>query len=212
MRRINARAVLGLTTVSSKTSSAAMATKNARFSYLPLLTIPAAGRDGRIRRVLLAELFGSGGRNAEAVARRLSGASLVEENTGEIKADLRRAETSPRKGIVGRYVAESTVWGSVTPVVLPGRDDYRQRKAHGLILKALAQAGYTTPILEIQLQEEPVFPGAERARAYRAPAYLKQYPRTHAIITFAKPVRGPVAIGGGRHVGLGTFATLSASN
>jgi CRISPR-associated protein Csb2 len=48
------------------------------------------------------------------------------------------------------------------------------------------------------------------AGRYRLPEYLKPYPRTHAIITFAEPVPGPVALGGGRHVGLGVMAVVVA--
>ncbi len=182
--------------------------KNDRFSYLPLPTISPKGRDGRIRRVMLAEPFGSGNGGARSVARRLSGASLVEEDTGEIKADLRAIPDPLEDGVSERYLRKARRWGSVTPLVLPGRDDHRSRKAYGLVLKALAQARYTTPIEEIHLQPEPVFPGAETARSYRVPAYLKDLPRTHAIITFAEPVLGPVVIGGGRHVGLGIFVAI----
>lgn len=183
-------------------------TKNDRFSYLPLPTIAPKGRDGRIRRVLLAEPFGGGGGKAQGVARRLAGASLVEDGTGEIKADLRAIDPYD-DGVTLRYLRKARAFGSVTPLVLPGRDDFRTRKAHALVLKALAQAGYTTPVVEITLQREPVFPGAEVARAYRVPAYLKGFPRTHAIITFAEEVPGPVVIGAGRHIGLGLFAALA---
>ncbi len=181
--------------------------KNDRFSYLPLPTIAPKGRDGRIRRVLLAEPFGGGGGKAQSVARRLAGASLVEDGTGEIKADLRAIDPNA-DGVTLRYLRKARTFGSVTPLVLPGRDDFRTRKAHALVLKALAQAGYTTPVAEISLQREPVFPGAEVARAYRVPAYLKEYPRTHAIIIFADDMPGPLAIGAGRHIGLGLFAAL----
>ncbi|HXF87818.1 MAG TPA: type I-U CRISPR-associated protein Csb2 [Xanthobacteraceae bacterium] len=182
--------------------------KNNRFSYLPLPTIAPKGRDGRIRRVLLAEPFGGGGGKAQAVALRLAGASLIEDGTGEIKADLRAIDPYS-DGVSLRYLRKARTWGSVTPLVLPGRDDFRTRKAHALVLKALAQAGYTTPVVEITLQREPVFPGAEMARAYRVPAYLKGFPRTHAIITFSEDVPGPLAIGAGRHIGLGLFAALA---
>jgi CRISPR-associated protein Csb2 len=138
--------------------------------------------------------------------RSLSGAPLVDEKTGEIVAEL-RAEPFPDT-ITNRYLRKSSQWGTVTPLVLPGRDDYRSAKAHALVLKALAQAGYTTPVLEIHLQREPVFAGAEMAGAYRVPAYLKSFPRTHAVITFDQEILGPVAIGGGRHIGLGIFANL----
>lgn len=183
-------------------------TKNDRFSYLPLPTISTKGRDGRIRRVLLAEPFGGGGGKAQAVARRLSGTSLIEQHTGEIKADLRALPDPFTDGVAQRYLRKARVWSSVTPLVLPGRDDFRSRKAHALVLKALAQAGYTTPIVEIALQREPVFPGAEMARVYRVPAYLKEFPRTHVILTFAEPIPGPVVPGAGRHMGLGVMAAL----
>jgi CRISPR-associated protein Csb2 len=181
--------------------------KNDRFSYLPLPTIAPKGRDGRIRRVLLAEPFGGGGGKAQAVSRRLADASLVEDGTGEIKADLREIDPDT-DGVTLRYLRKACTFGSVTPLVLPGHDDFRTRKAHALVLKALAQAGYTTPAVKITLQREPVFPGAEVARAYRVPTYLKEFPRTHAIITFAEEVPGPVVIGAGRHIGLGLFAAL----
>jgi CRISPR-associated protein Csb2 len=87
-------------------------------------------------------------------------------------------------------------------------DDRRSRKAYGLVLKALARAGYTTPVCQIDLQAEPVFPGAEMAPRYRVPAYLREFPRAHVLLTFDQPVPGPVAIGAGRHVGLGIFASL----
>jgi CRISPR-associated protein Csb2 len=183
-----------------------------RFSYLPLPTIPHKGRDGRIRRVLIAEPFGGGGGRAQAVARRLAGVTLCAE--GEVEggsprpmADLRAvANPEADRLIRTRYLCKAREWGSVTPLVLPGRDDRSARKAHGLVLKALAQAGYTTPVAEVHLQPEPVFPGAEPARAYRVPAYLRAFPRTHALIVFAEPVPGPLILGAGRHIGLGVFA------
>jgi CRISPR-associated protein Csb2 len=179
--------------------------KNDRFSYLPLPTLPAKGRDGRIRRAMLAEPFGSRNPAARDLVRSLSGAPLVDEKAGEI-AELRAVPV--RDTTADRYLSKSRQWGTATPLVLPGRDDYRSAKAHALVLKALAQAGYTTPVLEIHLQREPLFAGAEMAGAYRVPAYLKSFPRTHAVITFDQEVLGPVAIGGGRYIGLGIFANL----
>ncbi len=183
--------------------------KNRRFSYVPLPTVASGGRDGRIRRVAIVEPFGaSGGDPALAVVRRLSRTSLVEEGTGEIKAELRPMAAAPSDGVIRRYLTSSTRWGSVTPLVLPGHDDRRHGKAYPLVLKALAQAGYTTPAVEVHIQREPIFAGAELAIRYRVPEYLQQLPRLHAIVTFAEPVYGPVIIGAGRHIGLGVFANL----
>lgn len=183
-------------------------TKDDRLSYLPLPTISAKGRDGRIRRALLAEpVAGHGDGEALSIARRLDGASLVSESTGKVTANL-RALGSPFDGVTARYLEKSVQWATVTPTVLPGRDDRRARKAYGLVLKALVQAGWTMPVAEIHLQPEPIFPGAEMAWRYRVPRYLREFPRLHAIITFAQPIAGPLAIGGGRHIGLGIFASL----
>jgi CRISPR-associated protein Csb2 len=63
-----------------------------------------------------------------------------------------------------------------------------------------------TPVAEIRLQPDPIFPGAERAVRYRVPEYLGQFTRTHAIITFSEPIVGPIVIGAGRYVGLGVMA------
>jgi CRISPR-associated protein Csb2 len=182
--------------------------KSDRFSYLPLPTIGHKHADGRIRRVLVAEPLRGGGSKALAVARRLADAALVREGTGEIAAELRGIASPLKDAVTSRYVRAARRWGSVTPMVLPGRDDRRARKAHGLVLKALAQAGLSTPVTEVHIQAEPVWRGAEMARRYRVPAYLKDYPRTHAVITFADPVLGPLMIGGGRHAGLGVFAGI----
>jgi len=183
-------------------------TRQSRLAYLPLPTIPAKGRDGRIRRALLAEPIGRSFREAFTLARRLSGAGLVQEDTGEIVAELRTIPEPARDPVARRYLSSSCRWGTVTPLILPGRDDRRVSKAHALVLKSLAQAGISTPVCEIHLQREPVFPGAEMAHAYRVPAYLQGFPRTHAIITFADEVSGPVAVGSGRHIGLGVFAAM----
>lgn len=182
--------------------------KRDRLSYLAIPTVPFKGRDGRIRRVLLAEPFEGGGDRARGLARRLSGAPLIAEETGEIRAYLSPIADPGSDGVLRRYLRRARTWGSATPVVLPGHDDRRPGKAYALLLKALAQAGYTTPIAEISLQREPVFPGAEAAGAYRVPHYLRAFPRVHAIVTFSEAIPGPLVIGAGRHIGLGVFASL----
>jgi CRISPR-associated protein Csb2 len=101
-------------------------------------------------------------------------------------------------------------WATVTPIVLPGHLNGRglARRQTKLVLKSLAHAGIMTPVAEIHLQADPIFPGAERTGRYRVPEYLRQFTKTHAIITFCEPVVGPVVIGAGRYVGLGLMAGL----
>lgn len=49
------------------------------------------------------------------------------------------------------------------------------------------------------------------ARAYRVPVYLKEFPRSHAVITFAEEISGPVAIGANRHIETQAIMGLCAS-
>ncbi len=183
-------------------------TKARRFSYVPLPSIGHAHVDGRIRRVLIVEPFGDPDPSAPPVVRALAGRGLIDEH-GEVKALLRptrRGEDEMK--MIRQYVAPARTWGSVTPVLLPGLDDRRSRKAAGLVLKALGQGGFTTPLAEVSVQAEPVFAGAAMAREYVVAEHLRHWPRVHVIVRFAERVPGPLVIGAGRHSGLGVFAAL----
>jgi CRISPR-associated protein Csb2 len=183
-------------------------TKARRFSYVPLPSIGHANVDGRIRRVLVVEPFGNRDPWVATVVRAIAGQGLINEE-GEVKAVLR---PSGRGGdtmrMINQYIGPARTWGSVTPVLLPGLDDRRSRKAAGLVLKALRQGGYTTPLAEVSVQSEPVFAGAATAREYVVAEHLRRWPRVHVIVRFAERVPGPLIIGAGRHSGLGVFATL----
>jgi CRISPR-associated protein Csb2 len=141
---------------------------------------------------------------ADSLARRLSGSSL----SG--KAWLRPINDPDRDGVLRKYTHAAEQWATVTPIILPGHLNGRglERRQTKLVLKSLAHAGIMTPISEVCLQPDPVFPGAERASRYRVPEYLQQFTKTHAVITFSEPVVGPVVIGAGRYVGLGLMAGL----
>jgi CRISPR-associated protein Csb2 len=176
--------------------------KDDRFAYVPVPTLAPAGRDNDIRRVMLIE--GRQDRRAESLARRLIGASL----SG--KARLRPIDNPVHDGVLRKYMEPAERWGTVTPIVLPGHLNGRglARRQTKLVLKSLAHAGIVTPVTEIRLQPDPIFPGAERAGHYRVPEYLSRFTRTHAIITFSEPIVGPIVIGAGRYVGLGLLAGL----
>lgn len=177
-----------------------------RFTYLPLPTIGHEHADGAIRRLLIAEPFGGDGAHASWVQQRLRNATLQDEHGDErgMLLDLWRPQS---RRIVGRYVRESQVWSSVTPVVLPGLDDGKQPKAERLFLKAAAQAEIPIDALEsIALRKAPFWPGAAHPRHHFVPEYLRGFARWHVMLRFREPVPGPLAIGAGRHVGLGLFA------
>jgi CRISPR-associated protein Csb2 len=176
--------------------------KDDRFAYIPVPTLAPAGRDNDIRRVMLIQ--GRANNKADSLVRRLGGASL----SG--KARLRPIDNPDKDGVMKKYTEAAERWATVTPMVLPGHLNGRglARRQTKLVLKSLAHAGIMTPVTEIHLQPDAIFPGAERVGRYRVPEYLRQFTKTHAIITFSEPVVGPVVIGAGRYVGLGLMAGL----
>jgi len=177
-----------------------------RFSYLPLPSIGHEHSDGMIRRLLIAEPFGGDGVHARWAAQRLRNAALQDEQGNErgILLDLWRRSS---RRVVDLYVRESRCWHSVTPVVLPGFDDGKQVKAERLFLKVVAQAGIPIEAVEsFTLRKAPFWPGATHPRHYFVPEYMRQFSKWHVAVRFREPIPGPLALGVGRHAGLGLFA------
>jgi len=180
-----------------------------RFTYLPLPTIGHEHADGAIRRLLVAEPFGGDGVHASWAQHRLRNARFQDEH-GDERGVLLNLWRPRSRRLVSRYVREAQVWSSVTPVVLPGLDDGKQAKAERLFLKAAAQAEVPIEAFEsITLRKAPFWPGAAHPRHYFVPEYLRGFARWHVTLRFREPVPGPLAIGAGRHVGLGLFAVSS---
>jgi len=178
----------------------------ARFSYLPLPTIGHEHADGMVRRMLIAEPMDGDGTHARWAQQRLRNATLRDQDGCDraVLLDPWRPST-PR--MLERYVGEARIWCTVTPVILPGFDDGKQRKAERLLLTAAAQAGIPMSAIEaLSLRKAPFWPGAMHPRSYAVPNYLRHLPRWHVWLRFCEPIPGPLAIGAGRHVGLGLFA------
>ena len=186
-----------------------------RFSYLPLPTIRQGPTDGMIRRLLIAEPYGGDGARAAWAGRRLLGQTITDKDgneRGEL-LELWRRPSRPSRGrrspqeMVKGYVGEHRVWSTVTPVVLPGFDDGKLVKAERLFLKAVQQAGISVDgITDVTLRKAPFWSGSQHPRDYRRPKYLKHLPKWHARIDFRELVSGPIAVGSGRHAGLGVMA------
>jgi CRISPR-associated protein Csb2 len=181
-----------------------------RFSYLPLPTIDPRGVVGMIRRVLIAEplpQLGGDGRSAAWAAQRLAGSALHDERTG---ADLALLEELPvGDQVLERYVARNNLareWVSVTPVILPGYDDARPAKRERLLRECLVHAGYDQSVESFDARPAAWLPGCPPMQTFHRPAYLRQRPALHVRIRFRAPTAGPVALGAGRHCGLGSFA------
>ena len=177
-----------------------------RFSYLPLPTIGYQHADGMIRRLLIAEPYGDNGLHARWAQQRLRN-QVLRDNDGNERGVLLDLWRTSSGAMVNRYVGESQNWATVTPVLLPGYDDGKRAKADKLFLQAVAQAGLTVEsIEEFTLRKAPFYPGAQHPRLYQRPKYLIHSPGGHVWIRFREPISGPLAIGAGRHCGLGIFA------
>jgi CRISPR-associated protein Csb2 len=177
-----------------------------RFSYLPLPSIGQEHADGMIRRLLIAEPIGGNSSHAEWAQRRLRNAVMRDQDGNErgILLDLWRRSS---RSVIGAYVEQAETWSTVTPVVLPGFDDGKQVKAEKLVISAAEQAGLAfSAIAELTLRKAPFWPASQHPRQYALPSYLRNLPGWHVRIAFRERISGPLAIGAGRHAGLGLFA------
>ncbi len=180
-----------------------------RFSYLPLPTIGHPHADGMIRRLLMAEPYGGDGTHAEWARRRLRHAPLRDDEGNE-RGVLLGLWRGTSQGVLDRYVSPARTWSSVTPVVLPGHDDGRQTKAERLLFAALEHAEIPLDAVGgVALRKAPIWPGSQHPRVYFLPGYLRGRPAWHVRLAFHELVPGPLAIGAGRHAGLGLFASLA---
>ena len=177
-----------------------------RFSYIPLPTVGHSHADAMIRRVLIAEPYGSDdGSHVAWISRRLFGQDLVEATTHEKRARLAKPEAEDNR-MVTAYTKSSKTWTSVTPVILPGFDEGKYEKALGLLHKAVQQAGLNVEMIEdVNLRKAPFWPGSQHPRLYFRPEYLRNLPAWHVQMQFHEPIEGPLAVGAGRHIGLGLF-------
>ena len=175
-----------------------------RFSYLPLPTIRPPNIVGDIRRVIIAEEPGGEGEHAAWALRTLRGQILISEQRREeaLLMALTRGDA-----VLRRYLEPSDVWDTVTPLVLPGCGGRRPAKAEKLFIKAIQHAGYNPEALaDYELRGVSFWPGAQMATRFQRPEYLRDRSVYHARVRWRQPVSGPIAIGAGRHCGLGIFA------
>lgn len=177
-----------------------------RFSYLPLPTIGHRHSDGMVRRLLIAESYGGDGLRARWAERRLSGQALRDKQGNEL-GRLLELWRKTSGDMVRRYAGEGKTWSTVTPAILPGYDDGKLAKAEKLFLQAIEQAGLSTDgIKDLTMRKAPFWAGSQHSNHYLKPRYLKHLPSWHVQLTFRGAALGPLALGAGRHVGLGLMA------
>ena len=129
----------------------------------------------------------------------------------------------PIKGdnVSGYYTEPAHTWHSFTPVILPGHDDHKPEKTRRLIEKALQQSGIDQPC-EFEWSAFSQFPKSlsahkydhdGRLTGYIRPDHLLSQTAVHLTLRFRDNLKvpGPLAIGAGRHCGLGLFAAVESS-
>ena len=182
-----------------------------QFSYVPLPSIGHEHSDAMIRRVMIAAPFGS---DAELrhLAAQLEGVQLRSEGGGPGPI----LDSAHFDGIIRQYSGPSKAWASVTPVILPGHDDHKPAKTIRLIERALAQSGIEQGC-RFTWGALPYFSNCLSAHKYDRngrptgcfrPDHLSGLTAVHVQVLFKEPVAGPLAIGAGRHCGLGVLGVI----
>jgi CRISPR-associated protein Csb2 len=83
-----------------------------------------------------------------------------------------------------------------------------EQRARAYVVQALRHAGIVVAPENIRVQREPFASNGARAEAFaRAPRFVKER-LWHVEVTFRDAVRGPLAIGDGRYLGLGLMAPV----
>jgi CRISPR-associated protein Csb2 len=190
------------------------APEHKQFSYLPLPSIGHQHADPGVRRVMVAAPIGDE-RWLEHLAKRLAGMKLRPTPQSRIDSPptLRRVW---RDNVASFYTNDATEWASVTPVILPGHDDHKPAKTRKLIEKALLQSDISQ---ECEFEWSPYskfskslsahkYDREKRPAGYFRPDHLLNLSAVHLQIRFKNEVKGPIAIGAGRHCGLGLMAAV----
>ena len=122
-----------------------------------------------------------------------------------------------------RWTGPASHWRSVTPVALgrnpgrltspdPDKAEAAWKRAEDSLRDDVRRAGLPDP-LAVNLTFQPLVEGSRQAGAFGP------FPRTqaagkfrrvlvHAEVIFTSPVRGPLLLGAGRHLGLGLFTPI----
>ena len=184
-------------------------------SFVPVPSVGFSHADGTIRRVMVLEPPGADGEIAALLQLKLSSTvlhRLVENGSGPRKTEpaCQLFEAQP-DNVWPYYMRKSSLWHSVTPVVLHGHNSehgkFSLKKTEQLLYQAFEKSGYPrNSITELAFQPAPFWAGTEGALAMRVPEYLKKWPRYHVSVRFDQAFSGPIIVGIGRHYGIGLFA------
>ena len=208
-----------------------------RFAYLPIPSIEGRGDGksrvvGAIRRVIVTS-FGSDLASKIAWTRRsLAGAELVAKGRVEPEAFLGSIPRSDK--VLRDYLAPTSTWATVTPVILPGYDDpshFRRRmnstatsaeekqrlldrlngRVESLLRKSIMQAGFSEALArfaELEWSDGGYWRGVELASRYFVPMHLQKLSRFHVRITWRDSAGTEIRLPGPICIGGGRFGGL----
>jgi CRISPR-associated protein Csb2 len=187
-----------------------------QLSYLPLPSVGHQHADPGVRRIMITAPPGDD-IWLDHVARHLAGQQLGPLRGDEF-GDAEPPFLVPIRGdnVSQRYTKPANAWHSFTPVILPGHDDHKPEKTRKLVEKALAQSGVDQPC-QFEWSTFSRFPKSFSAHKYDRNGRLTGYVRpdhlltqtaVHLTLRFKDGLKmpGPIAVGAGRHCGLGLFA------
>lgn len=186
-----------------------------RLVFIPLPSIEWRGEKrghsvGSIRRVLVTVSGQCGTAEFRRIERALEGRELIDERTKHPAAFLHRQSDSD--GAIAGYLAESAIWTTVTPVVLPGHDDPRKlrhrlrdttaplfaaekeqiirkldTRIERLLRKAFLDAGLPGSLVadaDLQWRDTGFLPGADLASHYSVPDQCRHFRRLHVRVVW----------------------------
>lgn len=199
-----------------------------RVKILPLPSIGHHHADRGIRRVLI-EVPANCPLREDDVQWAFSGLRLADRGTGKVlmitpAAHENVADMLAHYGVDGREGYRR--WRTVTPAALPepiarrridpdhrldeakgGRERAGESaRAAGAVVQALRHAGVPVPVETIRVQREPFEANGERAETFADGTRFSKHRLWHVETEFCGEIRGPVAIGDGRFLGLGLMA------
>lgn len=119
----------------------------------------------------------------------------------------REANPSPASLKPGRYLRYSRCWATVTPIALDrypkSEGDVEATIARSCFLAGLPQPAKVVANPHSAVSGVPSVIGGPAWSRWARPGALAGRRLTHAVVTFAEPVRGPVILGAGRFMGMG---------
>jgi CRISPR-associated protein Csb2 len=187
----------------------------ARLVFIPLPSIEWRGEDrgstvGAIRRVLVTVSGHSDASEFLRIVRALEGQELTDEKTKHPVAFLRRQPDNDNA--IAGYFAESAVWTTVSPVVVPGHDDPRKlrrrlrdattplsvaekeqivrkldTRIERLLRKAFIDSGLPATLVadaDLQWRATGFLPGVDLASRYSTPNQCRRFRRLHVRVVW----------------------------